>query len=110
MTGIVWFKPCLDLKKLRVVELLLFGIMSSFFVWLQYQAFHSQEVYELARTPEQELMVLRFVAGASLARFFLIVLYGVFIPCSWRRGATFVATMALAPLRDRAGGVPTRQA
>src|SRR5438094_211838 len=38
LTGLVWLRPCLHLGKLRAVELTLFGMMTIFFAWLQYQA------------------------------------------------------------------------
>src|SRR5262245_13921419 len=30
LTALVWFKPCLNLHKLRAVELMLFGVMTAF--------------------------------------------------------------------------------
>lgn len=108
LAGLVWFRTCLSLPKLRAVELVLFGTMTIFFAWLQYQAFHSQAIYNLATGPH-ELMVLRLVAGASSMRwFFLIVVYGVFIPGSWRRCATVVAVMALTAVGLTAFAAYTR--
>ena len=44
-----------------------------------------QAIYDLAQGKD-ELLVLRLAAAtAGLRWFFLIILYGVFIPCSWRR-------------------------
>lgn len=98
LTGLVWFRPCLTLTKLRTVELSLFSVMAMFFAWLQYQSFHSKAIYDLA-VGENELLVLRLVAGTSGLRWFvLIVLYGVFIPSTWRRCAVVVAGMAMTAL------------
>jgi serine/threonine-protein kinase len=95
MAALVWLRPCLVLHKLRAVELIVFGTMGVFFAWMQYRAFHDETIYRLAEGPN-ELIILRFVAGASSLRwFFLIVLYGVFIPNNWRRCATVVAGMAV---------------
>jgi serine/threonine-protein kinase len=103
LTGILWGRQHLSLRALRVIELALFGTTAVFFAWLQYLDFHQDTLFEVAQKG-QEPTVLRLAVSSSVLRwFFLIVLYGVFIPNTWRRcallvGGTALFAIVLAPL------------
>jgi serine/threonine-protein kinase len=101
ITTVVWSGWRLSLCWLRILELTLFGAAAAFFLWLQFIVFHNGEVLRLAdpTNPASQERVLRFAAqGHTLRWFILIVIYGTFIPNTWRRCALVVGLMTLTPL------------
>jgi eukaryotic-like serine/threonine-protein kinase len=74
-----------SLKKLRVAELLIFGLPAAFFVMLQHRV-----TLEDARRG--------FMSAPSPFWLLLIFTYGMFIPNTWRRAALVIGGMALAPV------------
>lgn len=96
LTLFVWIVPDLSIRWLRLVELTLFGSIALFFGWLQYEAFSTDVLVRLA--VDSPMMRRTIASGLSLRWFFLIVLYGVFIPNTWRRCAVVVAGLAAAAL------------
>jgi serine/threonine-protein kinase len=109
LAGLLWSRWPLCLPQLRVLELALFGSAAAFFFWLQYKYLDSGMVLDLLPptdgreiTAEQAARtgkVLRIAEDANAARWvILIVIYGTFIPNTWRRCATVTGLMALVPL------------
>jgi eukaryotic-like serine/threonine-protein kinase len=101
LTCVLWSSWQLSLRWLRGIELLLFGTAAAFFLWLQFVVFRQGNVLDLANPdlPDSGERVLRLAAaGHGLRWFTLIVIYGVFIPNTWRRCALVVGLMALTPL------------
>jgi serine/threonine-protein kinase len=96
----LWSSWRLSLRWLRFLELALFGAAAAFFLFLQFAVFHNGAVLQLALdTPASQERVLRMAAaGNSLRWFILIVIYGTFIPNTWRRCALVVGLMTLTPL------------
>ncbi len=95
---IVWGRTHICLERLRLIELMLFGSMTLFFGWLQYSGFAYGKPFGIA-CPMVEQDLFRAAAMSSMVRwFFLIVIYGVFIPNTWRRCALLTAGAALLPL------------
>jgi serine/threonine-protein kinase len=98
LTALLWGRRPLALQALRACELAVFGSLAVFFSWLQYVAFH-RDVVACSTDPQVLRTIQDLVAGSTVLRwFFLIVVYGVFIPNTWRRCALVVGVMALAPL------------
>src|SRR5262249_49451246 len=73
-----------SLGKLRVAELVIFGLPTLFFLMLQHRL-TLQDVVRGFMPPPMSFWPL------------LILTYGMFIPNTWRRAALVVGPMALAP-------------
>jgi len=98
MAGVLWRREHLSLRHLRIVELVIFGSLAAFFAWMQYRDFNHGPLQE-ALCCEQAPLVIRQAVGNSTTKwFFLIVLYGVFIPNSWRRCLLVSIGLALTPM------------
>ena len=84
--------PCQhSMKKLRVVELLVFGVPALFLAARQY-ALMLQEAQRGNAT-----LTLAGMKSSVIYFFGLIVVYGMFIPNTWRRTAMIVFPMAVLP-------------
>jgi serine/threonine-protein kinase len=95
---VLWRNPTLSLPTLRILEGVLFGTAGLYFAWMEYTVFHGGRVFDVA-APGHQRFVLRMAAIANSLRWFcLIVLYGTFIPNTWRRCAGVVGVMAAVPL------------
>jgi hypothetical protein len=78
--------------------LTIFGMIAAFFAWLQVDTYHDGALLR-AVVPGHETIVFRLVGlSAALRWFLLIVLYGAFIPNTWRRCATVVGSLAVLPV------------
>jgi serine/threonine-protein kinase len=98
LSALLFSHICLSMRVLRIVELSLFGVMGLFFAFLQYDGFHRGQVLTWAQDQYRE-EVLGLATGTNSLRWFcLIVLYGTFIPNTWRRCASIVGIFALTPL------------
>src|SRR5690348_1776044 len=98
MAWVLWRRPHLSLKVLRVIELAVFGSLAVFFAWMQYSDFVHGPLAE-ASTCAQGPLILRQAVDSSTTKWFcLIVLYGVFIPNTWRRCLLVSLGLALTPL------------
>jgi serine/threonine-protein kinase len=91
--GVLWARRSLSLRQIRAVELVLFGAMYA--QWSLVHAFLYPKL-ELPRPP----LWFGFILGyaVSLPWAFLIIVYGIFIPNTWRRCAAVVGVMAVTPL------------
>jgi serine/threonine-protein kinase len=76
---------CVSLRKLRLAELIIFGLPAAFFLLLQQRVTHSE--FERGYMPT-----------ATAFWPVLIFTYGMFIPNTWRRAAVVIGVMALAPV------------
>jgi serine/threonine-protein kinase len=90
----------LSVRVLRFLELLLFGAMGAFFAWLQFTVFRADELMAVANTDRhsQEVVLGLAATNQALRWFILIVVYGTFIPNTWKRCAVVVGVLAVAPL------------
>jgi serine/threonine protein kinase len=95
-SALLWSERPLSLRALRILEVGLFGMTAGFFALLQYFIFCVERVcIASADTPE----MTRLAIGSSAVRwFFLIVIYGVFIPNTWKRCARACVFTALMPI------------
>jgi serine/threonine-protein kinase len=93
LAGVLWKEPSLNLQQLRVIELVFFGTV--FALWSLVQAV----LYRYCRVNAPELWFPVIMAQAiALPWVFIILLYGIFIPNTWRRCAAVVGVAAVVPL------------
>jgi tRNA A-37 threonylcarbamoyl transferase component Bud32 len=98
VSAMLWSRMVLSLTALRALELCVFGAMAMYFGYLQYVQFHRGHVLSWAAPGHEEAVRSLATGSNSLRWFVLIVLYGTFIPNTWRRCATIVGILALTPL------------
>lgn len=82
----------ITLRSLRALELALFGMTVAFFVSIHYR------LVQLRVADGDRVMLMATVKNTVLFIFAMIVLYGMFIPNTWRRAAAVVAVMMAATL------------
>ena len=80
------------LRRLRALELVLFGMTIAFFVTIHYR------LVQLRVAEGDRVMLMATVKNTVLFVFAMIVLYGMFIPNTWRRAAAVVGVMLAATL------------
>lgn len=78
------------LRRLRALELFLFGMTIAFFVTVHYR------LVQLRVADGDRVMLMATVKNTVLFVFAMIVLYGMFIPNTWRRAAAVVSGMVAA--------------
>jgi serine/threonine-protein kinase len=78
------------LQHLRALELLLFGLTIAFFITIHYR------LVQLRVADGDRVMLMATVKNTVLFIFAMIVLYGMFIPNTWRRAAAVVGVMLTA--------------
>ena len=96
LAALVWSRAVLCLRTLRGVELLLFGSLAAFFAWLQVAQFRQEALYDAASKVKPFDLVRLAVMSSIVRWFFLIVIYGVFIPNTWKRCALLAGGAAVA--------------
>jgi serine/threonine-protein kinase len=82
----------IPLGQLRALELFLFGMTIAFFVTIHYR------LAQLRVAEGDRVMLMATVKNTVLFIFAMIVLYGMFIPNTWRRAAAVVGAMVAATL------------
>jgi serine/threonine-protein kinase len=98
MALLLWRRKHLSLFALRIIELAIFGSLAVFFAWMQYRDFLHGPLVEAAQCAEAPLILRHAVGNTSTRWFFLIILYGVFIPNTWRRCLLVSLVLALMPM------------
>jgi serine/threonine-protein kinase len=98
LNALLWSHVRLSMRALRIVELCSFGVMGLFFAYLQFDAFHGGKVLKWAPAEHQAEVLSLATSANSLRWFVLIVLYGTFIPNTWKRCALIVGILTLTPL------------
>jgi serine/threonine-protein kinase len=95
-SALLWSNVPVSVRELRMIEFGLFGMTAGFFGLMQYNIFCLEHFcYYGAGTPG----LTRLAIGASAIRwFFLIVIYGVFIPNTWKRCALATGFTAILPI------------
>jgi eukaryotic-like serine/threonine-protein kinase len=98
VSGVLWSRLALSMRTLRILELTIFGMIAAFFAWLQFDVYHDGALLR-SIVHGQEALVFRQVGMAAALRWFLlIVLYGAFVPNTWRRCAAVVGILASIPI------------
>jgi serine/threonine-protein kinase len=98
LAWVLWKRRGLTLRTLRSIELILFGSLTVFFAWLQYESFLHGPIADASRCSWAPLIFRQAVDASSTRWFFLIIVYGVFIPNTWRRCLLVCLGLALTPL------------
>jgi serine/threonine-protein kinase len=80
----------ISMGRLRALELALFGMTIAFFVTTHYR------IVQLRVAEGDRVMLMATVKNTILFVFAMIVLYGMFIPNTWRRAAVVVGAMVAA--------------
>jgi eukaryotic-like serine/threonine-protein kinase len=92
---LLWSRRPLSRRDLRTLELIIFGSITAFFAWLQVDTYRDGALLR-AIAGGHEALVFRLVGlSAALRWFLLIVLYGTFIPNTWKRCAAIVGGLGL---------------
>lgn len=88
----------LDVRRLRLIELILFGVIALYFAWVQLVMFQHGRILDWA-VADQRGNFLRLANSGNILRWFgIIVIYGTFVPNTWKRCAIFTAIWAAIPL------------
>jgi serine/threonine-protein kinase len=98
LCSLLWTKLPLSLRMLRAIELIMFGAMALFFAFVQIQVFAHGNFLTWAKEGYETYILSLGTTSNTLRWFVLIVLYGAFIPNTWRRCAVIVGAMAVTPL------------
>lgn len=91
-------RPGLPLRRLRVLEAVIFGCAAVFLGWGQHQWFHSSWLPVLEEAAVQKKVMELLGDSYCMPWFFLVVFYGTCIPNTGRRCALVVVGMAAAAL------------
>src|SRR5262249_20759145 len=98
VSAVLWSRRPLSRRSLRILELTTFGLIAVFFAWLQVDTYYDGALRR-SIVPGEEGIVFHLVGlSAALRWFLLIVLYGTFIPNTWRRCGAVVGSLALLPV------------
>jgi tRNA A-37 threonylcarbamoyl transferase component Bud32 len=99
LCSLLWSRLPFGMRSLRFIEAALFGSMALFFAYLQVRVFNNEEIIRRLREEQQEKLFASLATlSNSLRWFILLVLYGTFIPNTWRRCATVAGFLVLVPL------------
>src|SRR5262249_40296758 len=80
------------------IELTLFGVLAGYFAWMQIVTFRQGAVLTWA-IPEYRPEFLRMAHGGNTLRWFaLVVIYGIFVPNTWKRAAFFISLWCIIPV------------
>jgi serine/threonine-protein kinase len=85
-------RPPIGLRRLRGLELALFGMTIAFFVTSHYR------IVQLRVAEGDRVMLMATFKNAVLFVFAMVVLYGMFMPNTWRRAAAVVSVMVAATI------------
>jgi eukaryotic-like serine/threonine-protein kinase len=97
MAALLWLRSY-SLGGLRLLEVVEFGLLALLFGWLQWTGLRHYA------GPDGDHTVVRLAGSAAALRWFaLLVLYGMWIPNTWRRCAVMVACIAAVPFLLTAG-------
>ncbi len=97
--AVLWTQIPFGMRGLRIIELGLFGTMAVFFAYLQLHVFNSAQFIQWAKEEHHERLFASLATmGNSLRWFILLVLYGTFIPNTWKRCAAVVSVFVLTPI------------
>jgi eukaryotic-like serine/threonine-protein kinase len=94
----LWTSYPLSVRMLRVMELTLFGVAAMFFVYLHFALFASGQVLTWADAGHKDKVATMASTASNMRWFVLIVLYGTFVPNTWKRCATIVGILTAIPL------------
>jgi tRNA A-37 threonylcarbamoyl transferase component Bud32 len=95
---LMWTQLALSTRVLRFIELTLFGSLAAYFAFIQFRSYAGGALLVGVDSDHRE-GVLALANSANAFRWFvLIVLYGTFIPNTWKRCARVVGLLVVLPL------------
>ncbi len=98
VSGLLWSRRSLRMRDLRILELTIFGFVAAYIAGLQVDSYLDGLLIRSIVTG-QEASVYRLVGISSVLRWcLLIVIYGTFIPNTWRRCAAVACSLASIPV------------
>src|SRR5262245_49336298 len=101
LTAVLWRRPPRTVRGLRLVELVAVGVMALLTLFLSVGPFAWGFLEEAGQQPShrgRSAYTLCYANYVSLQWFFILTLYGTFIPNTWRRCAAVVAILAASQL------------
>ncbi len=98
LSGLLWSGYPLSMRVLRVVEIVMFGAMAAHFAYLQFRLFHHNPALEWAVAQSHDRVITLAAQSNAMRWMILIVLYGTFIPNTWKRCTAMVAGLVAVPL------------
>lgn len=96
--GILWSPWPICSPRLRLFELVVIGLPAAFFAWAQYRWLDSGKVLSFAAPDGREEVIRLAVASNGVRWLVLMIVYGTFIPSTWRRSASVIGALLLWPL------------
>ena len=96
--ALLWSTYPIGTANLRRLELGLFGTMALYFVQLQFATFDDLRLMTWTEPSHQEKMLTLGAHANALRWLILIVLYGTFIPNTWKRCTVVVGILVALPL------------
>ena len=99
----LWTKSDFSMRRLRALEIALFGLVLTDITWaLCDELFFQRRLRPFVQSGAFQTLssdvVWNYLSSWLLLFFVLIVGYGILIPSTWRRCTTMVATLALIPI------------
>ncbi len=98
----LWKRPITELCRLRKLELVLFGLITIQFIYLNFEIYRQPLIRsafaQLTEEAARDVLLSTISVNNVLRWFALIVIYGTFIPNTARRCAAIVCTWALMPI------------
>src|ERR1051325_5870953 len=95
---LLWSHYALGHGMLRTIELVIFGSMAAYFADLQFRVFYPGKIVGWAQPNTVDQVMSLGNAANNMRWFFVIVLYGMFIPNTWKRCAVVVGCIAAIPM------------
>jgi serine/threonine-protein kinase len=101
LTLILWRGRPLSLRAMRSLEVLLFAMLAGFAAWYMVRELRSDWFREAINAGGIGTVLVARAHGLNW--FALIVIYGLFIPNTWRRCAALAGVLALIPIAVAVG-------
>jgi serine/threonine-protein kinase len=98
LSTLLWTTFALSHRTLRILELVMFGSMALYFIDIDFRVSYPGKFARWAAPEALERVLSLGNTANNMKWFFLIVLYGMFIPNTWRRCARVVGCLALTPI------------
>jgi serine/threonine-protein kinase len=95
---VLWGRRSFTMSSLRVVELLFYGTGVAFAAFFQYDLFAAKSRQEWTATFNGHDVLDLAVEGCMLRWFILLMVYGIYIPNTWRRCIVVLSLLALCPI------------
>lgn len=92
ITGLLWFKPCLCIVRLRICEAITFGAPAAFFIWWHFCELCACDPVLLGK------VAFAFPLRTVVPWVILIYTYGFFIPNSLKGVISVVSLMVISPI------------